>query len=164
MRRVRQGSGCVGPGGLAEPGRDHDVRSPGHDHVSAGHVVVDASNVDAALREHLSRHLRPGRRDVNDALDGELTVEEVRFEGEPPRTTLAVVLSSPGRPGCRFGLRVRLWNDRGELRGGGLWPDKAGNQILMELDEILATEGGFAGPCRPGEVTWLAGTYWEFYQ
>jgi hypothetical protein len=102
--------------------------------------------------------------DTNNSLEGELTVEEVRFEGEPPGTALAVILTASARPACRFGLRVRLWNDRGELRGGGLDPGPAGNQILQELDEILATESAFAGPCRPGEVTWLAGTYWEFDQ
>jgi hypothetical protein len=99
--------------------------------------------------------------DVNNSLEGVLTVDEVRFEGEAADTTLAVVLSASARPGCRFGLRVRLWNDRGELRGGGLEPERAGAQILMEFDEILATEGAFAGPCRPSAVTWLTGTYWD---
>ena len=123
---------------------------------------MDVSAVDAALREYLSQQLRPGMSDENNSLEGELVVQEVRFEGEPPRTTLAVVLSASARPGCRFGLRVRLWNDGGELRGGGLDPRPAGNQILMEFDEILGTEGGFAEPCTPGEVTWLARTYWDF--
>ena len=63
------------------------------------------------------------------------------------------------RPDDFLALDAELIDALSELRGGGLEPERAGAQILMEFDEILATEGAFAGPCRPSAVTWMIGAF-----